>query len=167
LSGIFVLIMALVGTYCALFKFKNYKKRTIALGWLSVLLIGLEAWLGAVVVYSLLQPFKITLHMGMSIVIVAVLIYLLQMARKKPPRVKFDKQFRNLMVLALALTLVQIIMGTRVRQFVDEQVKDLGQFTQGKWLAAPHFMFYVHRSFSIIILLLNGYLWWKNAQMNL
>jgi cytochrome c oxidase assembly protein subunit 15 len=50
-------------------------KRT-DLRWLStILLIGIlfQAWLGATVVYSVLNPFRISLHMFMALVLVAIL----------------------------------------------------------------------------------------------
>ena len=41
-----------------------------------VLLMGFQGWMGAVVVYSVLAPFKITIHMLIALLIVTVLLYL-------------------------------------------------------------------------------------------
>ncbi len=167
LSGIGVFIMAIVGTYLALFKYKNYKKRIIGVSWITVCFLGLAAWLGAVVVYSMLQPFKITMHMGVSIFILAGILYLIHLTKThRKPRI-YNKQFRTLVIISLILTLSQIVLGTRVRQYVDEQIKIFGQFATSQWMADPTISFYIHRSYSIIIVALNAFLWWKNDQLNL
>lgn len=167
LSGIFVFLMAIVGTYLGIFKFKTYRKRIITLSWFAVFMIGVAAWLGAVVVYTVLEPFMITLHMLTSIVIILVLLYLLYITKKNPAPIRFNQQFKLILGFGVALTLVQILLGTQVRQYVDTQVKIFGPEHPELWLAKPTIGFYVHRSFSIIIVLLNGFLWWKNREMNL
>ena len=53
---------------------------------------------------------------------------------------------------------MQIILGTQVRQFVDEQTKLIG-YQKALWLESPDLNFYIHRSTSILVLALNGYLW--------
>lgn len=162
LSGIGVLIMAIVGTFAAIFRFAHNKKRIILLSWAAVALLGFEAWLGAVVVYSVLQPLKITIHMVTSMFIIAILLYLLNITRIQARRVVYNKLFKTILILSLGLTLVQIILGTQVRQFVDEQIKTLGDSQPGAWLLHPPVIFYIHRSFSILLLVINGFLWWKN-----
>ena len=64
------------------------------------------------------------------------------------------------------LTLSQIILGTQVRQFVDEQIKLLGH-DKGLWLSKPEVSFYIHRSTSILVLLTNAYLWFNNKKYGL
>lgn len=162
LAGLAILIMALLS-----FGKRRYKKRIPILSCLCVLLMGFQAWLGATVVYSVLSPVKITLHMVMALVIVAVLIYLLYISSEKE-KVQFKtRQFQNLLIVAVILSLIQVIMGTQVRQFVDEQVRSLGYNAESLWLADPSIIFYVHRSFSILVLLINLILWWKNRQLGL
>ncbi|WP_405198148.1 COX15/CtaA family protein [Christiangramia sp. LLG6405-1] len=162
LAGIAVLIMAILSFK----KFRKSKRITI-LSWLSVLMMGFQAWLGATVVYSVLAPAKITIHMVMALVIVAVLLYLLYISREHTSEKFKTSTFQNLVVVAVMLTLLQVVMGTQVRQFVDEQVRNFGYNTEELWLADPNLTFYIHRSFSIIVLLLNVFLWWKNRQNNL
>ena len=48
-------------------------------------------------------------------------------------------------------------MGTQVRQFVDEQIDLLGEETQALWLDPAPILFYVHRSFSLLVTGLNIY----------
>ncbi|TDN88747.1 cytochrome c oxidase assembly protein subunit 15 [Salegentibacter sp. 24] len=162
IAGFAVLIMA----FLSLKKWKKRKRITV-LSWLSVLLMGFQAWLGATVVYSVLSPLRITIHMVMALVIVALLLYLLFIAEEKAKNKVPDRSFRNLMILAVAFTLIQVVLGTQVRQLVDEQVKLLGYQAKDLWLAHPDLNFYIHRSFSILVLIVNVALWWKNKKLQL
>jgi len=162
LAGFAVLIMAVLSFR----KFKQSKTITI-LSWLSVLMMGFQAWLGATVVYSVLAPVKITIHMVMALVIVAVLLYLLYISRDQDPQKFKTPAFQNFLILAVILSLVQVVLGTQVRQFVDEQVRSLGYDAKYLWLNNPDTMFYIHRSFSILVLLLNIFLWWTNKNKGL
>ncbi|HET7360304.1 MAG TPA: COX15/CtaA family protein [Salinimicrobium sp.] len=162
IAGFAVLIMA----FLSLPKWK-IKKRIPILSWLSVFLMSFQGWLGATVVYSVLEPVKITIHMIMALVIVAVLLYLLHISFEKSRRHFRTKSFKNLLLLAVVFTLIQIVFGTQVRQFVDEQVKLLGDQAENLWLANPDFMFYFHRTFSIFVLAVNLILWWQSRKLRL
>ena len=162
---------ALAGMACffmaiASFRFWKQNKTITLLSWLVVFMMGFQAWLGAKVVYSVLNPIKITVHMVMALVIVAVILYIIQLARPKLATVKYNSTFRNVLLFSLLLTLVQVAIGTQVRQFVDEQVKN-GLTASILWLQNPSITFYVHRSFSILVLLVNLYLYVKNTKFGL
>lgn len=162
LAGLAMLIMAFISL-----KYWSHRKKITLLSWLSVFLMGFQGWLGATVVFSVLSPVKITIHMVMALVIVALLLYLLSLTAKNSNLRIGSNSFRTLIASAVLFTLIQVIMGTQVRQFVDEQVKLLGSSAPGEWLATPSVLFYIHRSFSILVLLLNMALWWQNKKMNL
>ena len=161
-AGLFVFIMAIL----SIWKWKTNPKATI-LSWIAVFLMGFQGWLGARVVYSVLNPLKITIHMVVALVIVAVLLYIIKIAQKDYSAFKSNKTFQNIVLVTLVLTLIQIILGTQVRQYVDEQVKILGYDQMQKVLENPTISFYVHRSFSILIFALNVYLWAINRKLKL
>ncbi|HET8839701.1 MAG TPA: COX15/CtaA family protein [Flavobacteriaceae bacterium] len=162
LAGIGVFVMALLS-----FKKWRYKKRIVWLSWLSVFLMAFQGWLGATVVYSVLEPVKITVHMLMAIVIVAVLMYLLYISKEHRSQKIKARTFQNVLVVAILFTFIQIALGTQVRQFVDEQVDLVGYAARSQWLLTPDLLFYIHRSFSILILLVNLMLWWQNRSLKL
>tara|TARA_B100000929_G_scaffold285044_1_gene268134 strand:+ start:736 stop:1755 length:1020 start_codon:yes stop_codon:yes gene_type:complete len=162
LAGFAVLIMAFLS-----FRKFRLKKRITLLSWLCVFMMGFQAWLGATVVYSVLSPVKITIHMVMALVIVAVLIYLLKISLEKATNQFKTKSFQTLLIIAVIMTLIQVVLGTQVRQFVDEQVRSLGYDAETLWLANPDLTFYIHRSFSILVFLINFLLWWKNRKLDL
>jgi len=160
LAGVVVLLMAILA-----FKYWKDKKHITLISWLSVFLMGFQGWLGATVVYSVLAPARITIHMVMALVIVAVLLYLLHATSKRQVGHFKRSLFQNLFILSILFTLVQIILGTQVRQYVDDQIDLVGYAAKGLWLESPTFQFYVHRSFSIIVLVLNLWLWWTNKKL--
>ena len=159
LAGFAVLIMAILSFR----KWKTRKRLTI-LSWLSVFLMVFQAWLGATVVYSVLAPVRITLHMVMALVIVAILLYILADSSTKMYDFKVSKTFKTVVLVSIILSLIQVVLGTQVRQFVDEQVKIFGYGTRDLWLNNPEISFYIHRSFSILVFLVNLFIWWKNKQ---
>ena len=68
-------------------------------------------------------------------------------------------------VVALGLTLIQIAMGTQVRQFVDEQIDRLGEEAASVWLDPAPLLFYIHRSFSLLVTALNLFLFYRLKQL--
>lgn len=142
-----------------------------------------QAWLGKQVVDSNLLPVKITIHMIAALVIVALLLWLwfksqqkeqtvlgdtvamITLSRKRNTLKKHDTLFRNLVLVAFGATLVQVAFGTQVRQYVDERVAAVGYEAKELWLVPATLMFYVHRSFSILITVLNGYLFYRNRKL--
>jgi len=128
------------------------------LSFLIVLGMGFQGWLGKTVVDSNLLPFKITIHMAMALVLVLILIILL--AREKQLKKTSEKSttIQRVLIFGLFLTLIQIAMGTQVRQFVDEQMHAFNLEEASAWLTDAPLLFYFHRSFSLLVLLVHGYL---------
>lgn len=162
LAGLATLILAIR----SIRHWKRDKKVTLV-SWLVVFAMGFQAWLGATVVYSVLNPFKITIHMVMALVIVAMLLYLISISTIKKKRLLHDKRSVQLLILALIFTLVQVILGTQVREFVDGQIDLLGKAAKSLWLQDPNIQFYLHRSFSIIVVILNLYIAYRVYKFNL
>lgn len=162
LAGIVVFIMAILSI-----RFWKTNKKITLLSWISVLMMGFQGWLGATVVYSVLNPLKITLHMIVALLIVAVLLYIIRKSRANLSNFKTDKLFQKILFVVLILTLIQIILGTQVRQYVDEQVKILGYDQMNLVLKNPQLNFYIHRTFSILILGLNVFLLLRNRKLQL
>ena len=161
LSGIPILIF----TFLSFWLWRKNKWLTI-ISIATVFGMGFQAWLGKTVVDSNLAPYKITIHMVMAMVIVAFILYLIYASKLTFRNQKFDPVFRNVVLATILLSLVQIILGTQVRQLIDEQVKEVG-YVKSEWLSEPTIKFYVHRSFSVLVFLLNGWLFLRNRKLGL
>ncbi|MDE0967389.1 MAG: COX15/CtaA family protein [Flavobacteriaceae bacterium] len=159
LAGIPILIFTLISIYY----WKDYKYLTI-ISILTVLGMAFQAWLGKTVVDSNLAPYKITIHMLMALVIVGLILILI-VQTKKGDFVN-NKLFKNLIIFSILLTLIQVVLGTQVREFVDEKIKSIG-YDKANWLTDVPIKFYIHRTFSIIVLLVNFYLFYLNKKLRL
>jgi len=143
------------------------KKSRVLFAWLSVFAIGFQAWLGATVVYSVLEPVKITLHMFMALLIVGMLLWMLHSSDTRDRGYGFDRTTYGIWWLVVPLTLVQILLGTQVRQFIDHQSETIGMAAKSLWLQDPDWVFYVHRSFSILLLLLHLWMVYRIYKLQL
>lgn len=135
------------------------------LGASALFMLGFEAWLGKLVVDGHLIPGQITLHMMGAMIIIALLLSMMALLQHNVSGYILEKKtLKTLLSAALLLTLVQILMGTQVREQVDELYKAYEGGNRGAWLGELDITFYIHRSFSVILLLVNGYLWQQNRK---
>ena len=162
LAGMATLFLAL-----ASISYWRKDKKITLISWLIVFGMGFQAWLGATVVYSVLEPVKITMHMVMALFIVALLVYLIYKTAAISQNGNYDKKVTLTIWIALGLTLIQIILGTQVRQFIDHQIDFFGENAKDIWLINPSLQFYIHRSFSILVVLVNLYLAYSITQKRL
>lgn len=159
LLGVFAFVMLVL----SLKHWKNHKWLTYV-SVLQVFFIGFEAWLGKVTVDSNLAPVTITYHMlGVLVLIFIQVYFLIRLKRiinnEAPLSFKLSSK-RMILLLAIVLLVVQIIMGTQVRQQVDELL-DAGV---NRNLIVDNFdvIFYIHRSFSLVLLITLFFITYKN-----
>ena len=153
-------------------KFWNKDKRIPYLAFGAFFLMLFEAWLGKTVVDSNLTPTIITIHMVVGLIIIALLLWLKFIVRfldcaRNDSQFKFNSLFNKLLIVSVVFSLIQIAMGTQVRQFIDEQVKLFGFENKDYSLMKPSFKFYFHRSFTIAIVLVNLGMFYLNQVKNL
>lgn len=123
-----------------------------------LILLGSEAWLGKVVVDGNLVPGQITIHMFGALAIVALLLALLGRLRRitGDMALRADARFRLMLSIAILLSLIQILLGTQVREEIDVIAKAFGGAGRDTWVAGLPMIFKVHRSFSILVLVVNA-----------
>jgi cytochrome c oxidase assembly protein subunit 15 len=121
-----------------------------------------EAVLGKMVVDSNLKPTMITIHMVIGLVIIGLILRILFIIQEERINFKYNSLFNKLLIISVLFSLIQIAMGTQVRQFIDEQVKLFGFENKEYSLMNPSFKFYFHRSFTIAIILVNFGLFYLN-----
>lgn len=168
-SGIFFLFLILSAA-----KFWKERKEITILAFLAFFLMLVEAWLGKIVIDTNLKPTIITIHMIGGLLIIALLLRLRFITSEKPfdaaqdnKPYKYNSLFSKLLIISAIFSLIQIAMGTQVRQFIDEQVKQFGFDNKNLSLLNPSFKFYFHRSFTIAIVLVNLWMFYLNQIKNL
>jgi len=157
LSGIpvlFLFVLSLIGI--------RQRPGVFALSLLSLIALGFVAWLGKVVVDGNLIPHSITYHMfGAIAVFLPILAIIFILKEQKMPD-NLPSNFKWLAALLLVLSLVQIYLGTSVREQVDTLSPDI---LRGDRIDQLNWIFLVHRSFSIVVLVANGWLIYRAFQI--
>ena len=151
LAGLAVLIMTILSFWSW--------KINVTYPIVSILILlgmGFQAWLGKTVVDSHLAPYRISLHMGMALLIVLELVFLLFTSQKKIFSIPSSRIMKFWAWFAVLLTLFQIGLGTQVRQFVDLQMHE----PPGQWLDPAPIKFYVHRTLSLLVLGVHLIIFW-------
>jgi cytochrome c oxidase assembly protein subunit 15 len=161
-AGIFFLFLILSAA-----KFWRENKEITLLAFLSFFLMLVEAWMGKMVIDSNLKPTIITIHMVGGLLIIAILLRLRFITSTKKQTYNHHSLFSKLLIISAFFSLIQIAMGTQVRQFIDEQVKLFGFDNKNLSLLNPSFKFYFHRSFTIAIVLVNIWMFYLNQIKNL
>ena len=179
LIGVFVFVTAVVAL--------PYWRRDRPVFWLAIagwLLTGVQGWLGSLVVSTNLLPVMVTIHMGLALLIVALLLYAAHRARWASVEAELEQQIeletlggqddeevatatglRWLLWLALLLTFVQIIVGTQVREQIDQIASAAGYAQRETWVDKLGSIFESHRTLSAIVVLVNVYVGYQLWQL--
>ncbi|TZF86491.1 heme A synthase (plasmid) [Pedobacter sp. BS3] len=152
--------LALLG--CALFSvtYLKSRKRIFFLSVVNLVAVGFQGWLGSIVVSTNLLAWIVTVHMLLALVILAISIYTYYQARILRNRmllsIKNVKWAKGLAIIALLLTIVQITIGTEVREGVDAIASAMGYVNRGEWLSQVGSVFNTHRDMALLVLVING-----------
>jgi len=119
--------------------------------WLSVVFTG---WFGSIVVSTKLTPWTVSVHLGFAFLIVGLLVYLFHETSENPGYFQVSVW---LVRLCLVLSIIQMVFGVQVREVLD-QIAFAFDSRRGEWISMLGLEFIVHRSFSWVILLSNGWL---------
>jgi heme a synthase len=139
------------------------KLKFVLLMLLNLILMGVEGWFGSIVVATNLVPWTITVHLFLALVIIGLQLYLLYaMDPSKKEKIALAKPIRWTLLIILGITFYQMFLGTQVREAIDALVKQ--GFTREQWIDRIGMDFFIHRSFSWLVLILLGWMFWKNEK---
>lgn len=127
------------------------------LGFGGLVLLMFVAWLGKLVVDGNLIPHSITYHMFSALGLVAIYSFLAAKLRvhEFAFQARRDSRILTLGAASAVLVLVQTAMGTEVREAVDVMMSG-GEYSRDELVESLPFIFKVHRTFSIAVLLATG-----------
>ncbi len=153
------LIGAIVG-FSLLFIFvssiniKPFNSKLFILSFLSLVLVFFQAWVGSIVVSTNLLPGLITFHVIVALAIIWNVILCYYLSTITTTNVKKSPLLSYAIIFSLFLFLIQIVLGTEVRESVDTFLKVFGFENRSEIIENLGSDFIIHRSFSLIILLL-------------
>ena len=155
--GLLILLTAIYSWSC-----RRYDRWIPLASIAAFVMVAIQGWLGARVVGSNLQPGIITIHMLMALAIVGVLLFGFFRSNReimaRQPIGGIDPRFALWLYVVLGCTVLQVTLGTQVREMTDFISRMQGEEMRSSWIQAMPWFFYVHRSFSAFVLLANGWL---------
>ncbi len=166
------LIGAVIGLFIAsLFlysiRFRKSRPSWTAMAFLTLFMVGFQGWIGSFVVSTNLTPWTITLHMFLALLIVAQLIWLVHQTNPNPAAAGTVVTSKSWVIIGLIALLLQILLGTQVRESLDQAAVRLAE--RAAWIDELGLDFLIHRSFSWFILAVHGmiiYKMFRNGGLN-
>jgi heme a synthase len=146
----------------SLLRFKKDKKTFFVL-LAGMFVLAFVIWLGKVVVDTNLKPLSITFHMMSALALVTVTIIAMRRVREMNEpnsQQKVPAKLFYLIIGALIFTLLQIVIGTQVRQQIDTINANMGGMGRETWIEQLTGIYLNHRLSAILLVLLNGLLFW-------
>jgi cytochrome c oxidase assembly protein subunit 15 len=159
LSGALLGWFAIIQLVLLFFKKDIYPKAyKLSLAYFGVVVI--TGLFGALVVKLNLASASISVHLLLAVILLEIQLAVLLSFQSKLFSIPVDKKLIKMLFAFLIILLIQVVLGTRVRMYVDEVSKAFHYGDRGEWLADQPISFLVHRSFSWIVLLTALFMGW-------
>lgn len=156
LLGIFIIIHVI-------WSFRKFFKSRRIIFWLSfsfLIITAFEAWLGKLVVDTNLAVVKITAHMLLALALAAIPVFILY--KLNATQKTEDKKLKLITIAALVVLLLQIIIGTDVREQVDVISASVQYTRRESWISSLDNFFLLHKIISAITALLCVFIFWRS-----
>jgi cytochrome c oxidase assembly protein subunit 15 len=127
-------------------------------------LTGFQAWLGKLVVDGNLIPQSISIHMLAALLL---LLFVQLLAHRLKPKLEAPSRTTSLAWIALGavfLTVVQVLIGTQVREEIDLVAEQLGHQSRELWIDRLSSVLTLHKAFSLVLVTINGILIYQLLQ---
>lgn len=152
-----------LATFVAAFWQREKRPLVFWMAFGSLVVVLVNAWMGARVVYSGLKPGVLTTHLALAMALTGMLVYCAWRGTDAPWRVRMVPsalgRLRLAVTVLLAVTVAEGILGSQVREMTDELAKSHLNVPRGTWAAELEgsWVYLIHRSFAWVIL---GSAWW-------
>lgn len=162
------LLGALLGFFMLIhlvWSFRKFRKKNPSIVYLSLLMLlatGFQGWLGKQVVDANLEAVKVTAHMIIALVIASLPVLII--AKINNSKVVTTRSLKAFTVTTLALVLIQIVLGTDVREHIDVISRNMLYSHRELWidrLIESSRAFLVHRSLSWLVAAACIFLFWR------
>jgi len=148
LIGVFIL-----STFYFSVPFIRKEKSVFYAALATLVLVLIQAWIGSIVVSTNLITWMVTIHMFIALIIVALLVFIVNKTHENWKVYLPSRTVKLWLVLCMVVVLIQIFLGTQVRESIDQIASSFNYEMRGSWVANLGNTFSVHRSFSWVILL--------------
>ena len=154
-----------LATFIAAFWQKERRPLVFWTAFASLIVVLINAWMGAKLVYSGLASGMITTHLALAMMLLGMLTFCVWRGTETPWRVAMDPtrlaRLRLGVTVLLLLVVVEGILGARVREMTDVLAKVHANEARETWARELEgsWKYLFHRSFSWVVLGLAVWTW--------
>ncbi|MGB0774438.1 MAG: COX15/CtaA family protein [Akkermansiaceae bacterium] len=129
---------------------------------LAVVLLGVNGWMGAQIVYSGLKPGIITIHLILAVIMLCLLVYIAWRGCDQPWKFSLassQQGLRKVALLLFALVLAEGVLGSQIREKTDTLKRTHHAAPRIEWVGEleQSTVYLVHRSASWLVLMVAGW----------
>ncbi len=154
-----------LATFIAAFWQREKRPLVFWMAFASIIVVLLNAWMGARVVYSGLKPGVLTAHLALAMSLIGMLVYCVWRGTDTPWRVRMENhhlgRLRLAVIILLVVTVAEGIIGSQVREMTDEFAKIHTNAPRETWIEELEgsWTYLAHRSFSWAVLGVTIWAW--------
>lgn len=156
LLGLFGLIQFVLA-----FRKRQIERSGFRLSLLFLVVVILTGLFGAIVVKLNLAHASITIHLFFAIVLAIVQLLLCMELYKRRNIIAGHRTIKNYFLITAVIIVLQIVLGTLVRIYVDDISAGMNYENRELWLAALPTIFIIHRTMSWLVLAAVLFCTWK------
>lgn len=149
--------LLITATFLLSFRYRKSKPSVTFSSGAAFVMVLVQGWLGGQVVKTGLSEWLITIHMVLAMAIMTTLLYATYKATEQKWQVKLDpfaqRWLFGIGVLLFILTMVQLVLGTEVREAVDKVSRGASFVPRDMWLTNIGSIDEIHRNFSWTVFL--------------
>lgn len=156
--------LLITATFILSFRYRKQENAVFYSSGAAFVLVLIQGWLGGRVVATGLDEWLITLHMILAMVIMMTLIFAVFKASENQFVITLSSSNRSWLLFTsaalLAITFLQLGFGTQVREAIDVFKNMDASPPRENWISQIGFIDNLHRSFSWVVLLAGGVLFY-------
>lgn len=155
-------------TFITSFKYRKKDPVIVIFSGLAFVLVLFQGWLGGQVVRSGLHAGMITIHMVVAMALLAILLYATFRAMRYKISYSLMPKTKKTLLWVIstlfAITMIQLVLGTQVRESVDV-AKNILELPRSEWVNSLEGLYLIHRSFSWALVIVTGVLLYYNRKL--
>lgn len=161
LSGVIVGVLIAITAVVALLRARRYP----AILWPAVvaaLLTAFQGWQGSVVIASELEPFVVSVHMFLALIIVSLLIWVTVHAYYEVHPTEAGENYLpkggpRWVAVLWGLAIIQVILGTQLREGLEVMREEHPVWPAAKWIVEIGAISHLHMALGIVVAVVT---WW-------
>jgi cytochrome c oxidase assembly protein subunit 15 len=159
-----------LATFIAAFWQRDKRPLVFWMAFGSLVVVVVNALMGARVVYSGLEPGVLTAHLALAMMLTGMLVYCAWRGTDAPWRIRMETaplaRLRWIVTSLLVFVVAEGIIGSQIREITDELAKSHTNAPRATWIAELEgtWKYLFHRSFSWVIFGTAIGAWWLTVR---